>query len=65
MAALPSNTAAILYNKGVGVKAAAVVGEGMLSVLSTDPSVQSVSDLVGATVSVPGRTGLPTKWPGC
>lgn len=61
MAALPSNTAAILYNKGVGVKAAAVVGEGMLSVLSTDPSVQSVSDLVGATVSVPGANGTPDQ----
>lgn len=35
VAALPSNLAAILYNKGVDLKAVAVIGNGMLNVVST------------------------------
>ena len=61
MAALPANNAANLYNKGVGVKAAAVVGEGMLKVLSTDASIQDFSDLVGKTLAVPGANGTPDQ----
>lgn len=61
MAALPANTAANLYNKGVAVKAAAVVGEGMLKVLSSDAAIHGVSDLVGKTLAVPGANGTPDQ----
>ncbi len=61
MAALPTNTAANLYNKGIAVKAAAVVGEGMLKVLSSDASIQEVSGLVGKTLAIPGANGTPDQ----
>lgn len=61
MAALPSNVAANLYNKGVGVRLGAVVGEGMLKVLSTDDSIKSFHDLIGKTVAVPGANGTPDQ----
>lgn len=51
MAALPANAAANIYNKGIGIKAVAVVGEGMLSVLGTDSS--------SSTLAVPGAGGTP------
>ncbi len=51
MAVLPANTAAALFNKGIGIKAIAVVGEGMLKVLGTDENSK--------TLSVPGIGGTP------
>lgn len=60
-ASLPTNVAANLYNKGVKVKLAAVIGNGMLSVLSSDGSVASVQDLLGRTVHVPGAGSTPDQ----
>ena len=40
MAVLPANKAAALYNSGAQIKAVAVVGEGMLSILGTDENSQ-------------------------
>lgn len=60
-AALPSNLASILYNRGLKVKLAAVIGNGMLSVLSSDGSVQGVEDLLGKTVHVPGAGSTPDQ----
>jgi len=51
MAVLPANAALSLYNKGVDIKAVAVVGEGMLSLVGTDREVSSVY--------VPGAGGTP------
>ena len=51
MAVLPANNVAALVNKGTEIVALAVVGEGMLSLVGTDIS----SD----TVYVPGPSGTP------
>ncbi|MGD1823088.1 MAG: ABC transporter substrate-binding protein [Pleomorphochaeta sp.] len=48
VAALPTNLAAILYNKGVDLKLAAVIGNGMLSVVSNS------SSWMNDTIQVPG-----------
>ncbi len=60
-ASLPTNVAANLYNKGVKVKLAAVIGNGMLSVLSSDDSITDVQDLLGKTVHVPGSGSTPDQ----
>lgn len=60
-ASLPTNVAANLYNKGVKVKLAAVVGNGMLSVLTSDGSVANVQDLLGKTVHIPGAGSTPDQ----
>lgn len=49
--ALPANAAASLYNKGVGIKVLAIIGEGMLSVVGSNESAK--------TLSVPGAGGTP------
>ena len=60
-ACLPTNVAANLYNKGVKAKIAAVIGNGMLSVLSSDGSVTDASGLLGKTVHVPGAGSTPDQ----
>ncbi len=60
-ACLPSNLAATLYNKGLGIKLAAVIGNGMLSVVSSDGSVKTASDLIGKTIHVPGAGSTPDQ----
>ncbi len=49
--ALPANAAASLYNKGVGIKVLAIIGEGMLSVVGSNENAK--------TLSVPGAGGTP------
>lgn len=49
--ALPANAAASLYNKGVGIKVLAIIGEGMLSVVGSKENAK--------TLSVPGAGGTP------
>lgn len=51
MAVIPANKAAQLYNKGMDIKAVAVVGEGMLSVIGTE----NHSDII----NVPGAGDTP------
>ncbi len=58
-AALPSNTAALLYRSGTGYALAAVIGNGMLSFLTTDASIRSVADLRGKRVQVSGQGAVP------
>lgn len=53
MACLPANTAMNLYSKGVKIKALAVVGEGMLSLVCSGSSPED------KTVYVPGAGGTP------
>lgn len=48
VAALPTNLSAILYNKGVDIKLAAVIGNGMLSVVSAN------DNWMNDTIMVPG-----------
>lgn len=52
IAALPSNLAAVLFNKGMKIKLAAVIGNGMLSVVSS--TVENPVDLVGEQIYIPG-----------
>lgn len=51
MAVLPANAAVNLYNKGVGIRFVAIVGEGMLSVIG--------SDIDSPDIMVPGAGGTP------
>lgn len=61
MACLPTNVAANLYTKGVKVKVAAVIGNGMMSVISTDSSAKDVSALLGRNVNIPGAGSTPDQ----
>ena len=61
VAALPSNVAANLYNKGVKIQVAAVIGDGMLSILSSSGSVTRAEDLLGKTIHVPGAGSTPDQ----
>lgn len=58
--ALPPNVAAKLYNRSSGaVMLCAVIGNGMLSVLSTNPGIKSFEDLADATVYSTGSGSTP------
>lgn len=57
---LPPNAAAKVYNKNGGaLLAAAVVGNGMLSVITADPEVRSFADLAGKKITVAGQGATP------
>jgi NitT/TauT family transport system substrate-binding protein len=56
---LPSNVAAKIAASGKPVQIAAVTGLGMLSLLSNDPSVKTIEDLKGKTVTVAGQGAIP------
>jgi NitT/TauT family transport system substrate-binding protein len=59
-AVLPANMAAILFNKGVGYQAAAVTGMGNLYLIaSEDTTLDSVEDLEGLTLHLPGKNTTP------
>jgi NitT/TauT family transport system substrate-binding protein len=58
MAGLPTNIAAILYNKGAEVQIAAVIGWGVLYVVSSDLSLKNWSGLKGKEVCVPSKGAL-------
>jgi NitT/TauT family transport system substrate-binding protein len=56
---LPVNVAAKLYNSGIGLRLCAVIGEGMVSLLGTDDSIKSLTDLRGKSVNVSGQGATP------
>ncbi|MDR0451874.1 MAG: ABC transporter substrate-binding protein [Treponema sp.] len=56
---LPPNVAAKIASSGRNVQIAAIVGAGMLSLVSGDPSVQGVADLKGKTVEAAGQGATP------
>jgi NitT/TauT family transport system substrate-binding protein len=56
---LPVNVAAKLYSSGIAIRLAAIVGDGMVSFLSADPSIASLSDLKGKTINVAGQGATP------
>lgn len=58
-ASLPTNTAASLYKLDTGYALAAVTGNGMLSVLTRDPSIKGVADLRGKTLYASGQGAVP------
>jgi NitT/TauT family transport system substrate-binding protein len=58
LAALPINTAAILYNKGVSIQVAAVIGWGALYLVG-DLEIKDWNDLKGKKVLVPAKGAAP------
>ena len=58
-AVLPVNLAAKLYASGVPYRLAAVVGMGMVSVVTTDPGVRTFEDLKGRETHVAGQGATP------
>lgn len=58
-AVLPVNMAAKLYNSGLPYRLLAVVGNGMVKVVTTDPAITTISDLRGRDVHVAGQGATP------
>jgi NitT/TauT family transport system substrate-binding protein len=56
---LPPNAAAKIASTGKKIQAAAVLGVGMLSLLSSDTAVQRIEDMRGKTVEVAGQGATP------
>ena len=56
---LPPNIAAKIASAGTNIKTAAVVGMGMLSLLTSDPDVNTIADLRGKTVEAAGQGATP------
>lgn len=58
-AVLPVNMAAKLHASGLPYRMVAVVGMGMVSVVTTDPAIQSFGDLKGRETHVAGQGATP------
>ncbi|MEJ5184649.1 MAG: MqnA/MqnD/SBP family protein [Rectinemataceae bacterium] len=56
---LPVNVAAKLHNAGQNVVALAVVGNGMVKFLTTDPGIRSLEDIKGKTIHIAGQKATP------
>ena len=60
VAAVPSNLAAVLYNKTEGdIVAVSPIALGMLQILGNNADVQEVSDLAGKTIIASGQGDTP------
>lgn len=60
VAAVPSNLAAVLYNKTEGdIVAVSPIALGMLQILGNNADVQEVPDLAGKTIIASGQGGTP------
>ncbi len=57
--ALPTNTAAILYNKGVDLQLLNVSTWGILGMISRDKSLKTLKDFKGKEIIVPFRADMP------
>lgn len=58
-AVLPVNMAAKLYNAGLPYRMVALVGNGMVKVLTSEPGLGSVAELRGAELYVAGQGATP------
>ena len=56
---LPPNAAAKIASSGRDLRVAAIIGTGMLSLLSADPGIKSIADLRGKTVEAAGQGATP------
>ncbi|GMO41883.1 MAG: ABC transporter substrate-binding protein [Termitinemataceae bacterium] len=56
---LPPNVAAKIASGGQPLQIAAITGEGMLSLLSSDPKIKVIKDLKGKEVSIAGQGAVP------
>lgn len=59
VAVLPVNLAAKLYNAGLKLRAAAVVGGGMVRFLTSSEAITGIPDLRGAEIAVAGQKATP------
>ncbi len=59
VAVLPINMAAKLRSAGVPLVLGAIIGNGMLSLLTNDPGVTSLADLRGSELDVAGQGATP------
>jgi NitT/TauT family transport system substrate-binding protein len=59
IAALPGNLAANLYNRGAPYRLAAIIGNGVLYLVSTDSAVHSLESLAGKTLQNVARGATP------
>ncbi|QFR49980.1 ABC transporter substrate-binding protein [Sulfurimonas lithotrophica] len=57
--AVPTNTGAILNNKGIDIKLLNVSVWGILGMISRDNSLKSLKDYKGKTIAVPFRADMP------
>jgi len=57
--AVPTNTAAILNNKGVDIKLLNVSVWGILGMISRDDTLKSLKDFKGKKIAVPFRADMP------
>lgn len=57
--AVPTNTAAILNNKGVDIKLLNVSVWGILGMISRDKSIKTLKDFKGKKIAVPFRADMP------
>lgn len=58
LAALPINTAAILYNKGASIQVAAVIGWGVMYLIG-DAELENWAELKGKEILVPAKGAVP------
>lgn len=56
---LPPNVAAKIASSGKNIAVAAVIGQGMLKLITADPAVRFIEDLKGKTVEVAGQGATP------
>jgi len=56
---LPPNMAAKIASSGKDLRVAAIIGNGMLNLISSDASVLNLADLRGRTVEVAGQGATP------
>ena len=56
---LPVNVAAKLFNAGVPLQVLAVVGNGMVKFLTSDPSIRHLVDIKGKDIHVAGQKATP------
>ncbi|MCW8894281.1 MAG: PhnD/SsuA/transferrin family substrate-binding protein [Sulfurimonas sp.] len=57
--AIPTNTAAILNNKGVDIKLLNVSVWGILGMISRDDSLKTLKDFKGKKIAIPFRADMP------
>lgn len=56
---LPPQVAAKIRAQGRDIQALAIIGNGMLSLLSSDPAVRGIADLRGRTLEMAGQGATP------
>lgn len=58
-AIVPTNVAANLYNRGLGVRLANVMTDGLLYIVGADPALDAVAKLRGRKLGLPFRNDMP------